>query len=205
MPMLRANLEFLAVSQEQDRADGYALLAALLLGPDEALVAELAALPAPRQADALDAAWAGLYAAARRCGPGAVAEYRALFGDASRMHAYPPDAASPDARLAGLRAELCALGLARAPGATEREDHLGALCEAMRVLIQAAHPRAAQQAFFDRHLTGWPQRCLQDLAAAPGADFYRAVAALAQAFLAREAGIIAAWRSPSTASRTATP
>jgi TorA maturation chaperone TorD len=183
----------LAVSQEQDRADVYALLSALLLGPDEELVASLAALPAPgpQHADAMSRAWAGLFAAARRCGPAALAEYRHLCTGAGPSLQRPcaaqrGDGATADGPLVQLRAELHALGLARAPDAPEREDHLGALCEAMRVLIQCGHARATQQAFFGRHLAGWSARCLQELAAAPGADFYRSVAALGLAFFERE-------------------
>jgi TorA maturation chaperone TorD len=56
----------------------------------------------------------------------------------------------------------------------------------MRVLIQCGHARATQQAFFGRHLAGWSARCLQELAASPGADFYRSVAALGLAFFERE-------------------
>lgn len=184
----------LAVSQEQDRADVYALLAALLLGPDEELVAALAALPppGPPHDDAMSLAWADLFDAARRCGPAALAEHRQLFSGAGPLRGRPCRAQYADDLPAGgpllqLRDELKALGLARAPDAPEQEDHLGALCEAMRVLIQWGHAPATQQAFFGRHLAGWSARCLQDLAAAPAADFYRAVAALGLAFFEREA------------------
>ena len=37
-----------------------------------------------------------------------------------------------------------------------------------------------------RRCAGWSARCLQELAAAPGADFYRSVAALGLAFFERE-------------------
>lgn len=79
----------------------------------------------------------------------------------------------------------------RAPGVTELEDHLGALCETMRVLIERGAPRAVQQDFFSRHLAAWATQCLQDIAAAPGADFYRALAAFAQAFFELESNQVA--------------
>jgi TorA maturation chaperone TorD len=92
-----------------------------------------------------------------------------------------------DRPLARLRADLLALGLTRASGVTQVEDHLGALCEAMRVLIQRDEPLEVQQAFFRKHLASWSHRCLDDIAAAPGVDFYRAVAGLARSFFALEA------------------
>ncbi|RZA32819.1 MAG: hypothetical protein EOP92_24100, partial [Lysobacteraceae bacterium] len=77
-------------------------------------------------------------------------------------------------------------------GAGEFEDHLGALCETMRVLVAGApriprQPLARQQAFFEVHIAPWYERCLADIAAAEGANYYRLVARLAGAFLAIEA------------------
>lgn len=201
--MLRANtkdsfLQSLAVSdrllppEAQDRADLYALLAALLLGPDDGLLEALAGMPrAADPASELARAWDTLIDAAGRCGAGALEEFDALFVASGTSRIHPSQcwylAGWPmDQPLAELRADLRALGLARAADVTELEDHLGALCEAMRVLVQRGAPLAAQQAFFRKHLAGWPARCLADIAAAPGADFYRAVAGLAQAFLALE-------------------
>jgi TorA maturation chaperone TorD len=184
--------EEMSLQQEQDRADVYALVAALLLRPDAQLVSALAALPrSPDPAEEVDVAWNDLVDAAQRRGSDALAEYDALFVAAGtpRLNPYQCYYLAGwlmDKPLAALRDDLRALGLARAPGATELEDHLGALCETMRVLIETGRGAAVQQEFFERHLAGWSDRCLQDIAAAPGADFYRAVAAFAQAFLELE-------------------
>lgn len=177
--------------EEQDRADVHGLLAALLLAPEPALIAALAALPRSDGEEALDATWNALLAAAARCGPAALAEHADLFvaPGTPRLNPYRCyylDGWLMDKPLAQLRDALRELGLARSDEASELEDHLGALCEAMRVLIASGRPRAQQQAFFDRHLAGWSTQCLQDIANAPGADFYRAVAAFALAFFERE-------------------
>lgn len=185
--------ELIPLQEELGRADVYALLAALLLGPDAQLIASLAALPRNEALqDEPELAWDELLAAAQRCGPQALQEYDALFIAAGtpRLNPYQCYYLAGwlmDKPLAALREDLRRLGLARAPGATELEDHLGALCETMRVLIASGRSAAVQQEFFERHLAGWSARCLQDIATAPGADFYRAVAAVAQTFFEQEA------------------
>ena len=93
-----------------------------------------------------------------------------------------------DKPLALLRSDLQALGLARREGATELEDHLGALCEAMRLLIERGADTLQQAGFFERHLGGWAGACLDDTRHAAGADFYRALADFTGAFFAAEAG-----------------
>ena len=97
-----------------------------------------------------------------------------------------------DVPLVQLRHDLARLRLARAPGAGESEDHLGALCETMRVLIQGApgiarQPQLAQKQFFEAHIRPWYAACLADIAKAEVANFYRVVAAVADAFLSIEA------------------
>ena len=98
--------------------------------------------------------------------------------------------------LAGFINEKPLVGPARRPGAAragarpgqrEMEDHLGALCEAMRLLVaggpgHGAQPLAIQQHFFDTHIAPWYGRCLHDIRSAPEANFYRLVADFAQAF-----------------------
>ncbi|HEX2546212.1 MAG TPA: molecular chaperone TorD family protein [Ramlibacter sp.] len=185
--------EVISLQQEQDRADVYALLAALLLGPDADLIESLAALPDNPDADDDDVglAWNALLQSASRGSRAVLDEYEALFIAAGTPRLNPHQCFYlagwlMDKPLAALREELRELGLVRAPGVTELEDHLGALCETMRVLIERGAPLAVQQAFFARHVAGWAPQCLHDIASAPGADFYRALAAFAQAFFALE-------------------
>ena len=156
------------------------------------MVAALAALPrSGAQDDDLARAWDALLDAADRLGPAALDEHARLFVAAGTprfnpYQCYYLDGWLMDKPLAHLRDELRALGLQRAPGATELEDHIGALCETMRVLIASGRPPEVQQAFFARHIAPWSALCLRDIHDAPDADFYRAVAAFALAFFERE-------------------
>jgi TorA maturation chaperone TorD len=80
----------------------------------------------------------------------------------------------------------------------EFEDHLGVLCETMRVLVAGApgiphRTLAEQKQFFEAHLQPWYAACLRDIAAAEAANFYRVAADFAGAFLAVEAQAFAVW------------
>lgn len=181
---------------EQERADGYALLAQLLLEPDPSLIAALALAPHDRtDAAPLAQAWLALVHAAARCGPAIRAEYTDLFISTGTPRLNPYECqyragCLMDKPLAVLRDDLRALGLGRADGATELEDHLAALCETMHLLVIRGD-EAGQQSFFARHLAGWYAACLRDIRDLPGSDFYRSVAAFAQVFLDREAEMLA--------------
>jgi TorA maturation chaperone TorD len=194
--------EVLPSLEDQERADLYGLLAALLLGPDAGLVQALAALPrGEAHGNALACAWDALIDAAQRSGEAVLEEFDALFfvpgtPRVDPYQCYYRAGGLMDKPLAQLRDTLHALGLQRAPGATELEDHLGALCDTMRVLIEARRPRAVQQRFFDEQIDGWTRRCLHDIASAPRADFYGAVARFAQAFFDLESAREQASRAP---------
>ena len=82
--------------------------------------------------------------------------------------------------LAELRGDLARLGVARAEGVAEPEDHIAFLCETFTGLIAgnfAAEPDEAG-AFFARHMRPWAVRFFTDLEAADAARFYRAVGRL---------------------------
>ena len=80
--------------------------------------------------------------------------------------------------LAEVRADLSRLGIARAEGRFEPEDHIALLFEVMSGLASGAvqAPAATQAAFFGRHIEPWAAQFFDDLAIAPSASFYRAVA-----------------------------
>jgi TorA maturation chaperone TorD len=202
--------EHVVFPEEQDRADGYGFLAALLLQPDAQLVSAIAAMPAGEDPSPLGAAWPELIAAAA-VGPIAVREeYDALFVAAGtpRLNPYQCHYRAGwlmDKPLARLRDDLRALGLARHAGATELEDHLGVLCETMRVLILSGAAAEVQRDFFSRHVAGWSQRCLRDIATAPGASFYAALARVAAAFLAQEAQELGLDEAPAETNPQRTP
>jgi TorA maturation chaperone TorD len=188
--------------EDQARADLYALLASLLLAPPNAtLLAGLAAadpILGTHDERPLEDAWEKLVLAAGVLEPDAVAdEFAELFISTGtpRLNPYGSLYLSGymnDAPLADLRADLAGFSLARAQGVGEFEDHLGALCETMRVLVAGApgvprQPLARQKQFFETHLQPWYRACLADVARAEGANFYRLVAGFADAFLTIEA------------------
>jgi len=205
-----ANTAFVAVSppvlspsgEDQARADLYALLSRLLLAAPDAALLEALASSDPILAEggdpALERAWEQLTLASGVMDAEVVQdEFSALFVSIGTPPVDPYGSRylagyMNDTPLAQLRDDLARLGLARMRGRGEFEDHLGALCETMRVLVAGApgirrQPLAVQRRFFDAHIGGWCMRALDDIANAEGANYYRLVARFAQAFLAIEA------------------
>lgn len=189
--------------EEQARADMYALLARMLhAAPDAPMLATLAgadAIVAGQPGHPLDRAWERLVLAAGVVDAHALAdEFNALFVSVGtpQLNPYASLYLSGfinEKPLVALRGDLARLGLGRAPGQREMEDHLGALCEAMRLMVAGASPHALaqQRQFFDTHLAPWYRRCLHDIRSAPAANFYRLVADFAEAFLDIEAAAFA--------------
>jgi TorA maturation chaperone TorD len=79
--------------------------------------------------------------------------------------------------LARLRGEMQDLGIVRADGVVEPEDHIAQLCEMMAGLATGAFPSdpERQRRFFERHVASWAPRFFSDLETAKAARFYRAV------------------------------
>jgi TorA maturation chaperone TorD len=188
--------------EDQARADLYALVARLLLAPpDAALLAGLAGadpILGTHDERPLEDAWEKLVLAAGVVDAQAASdEFAELFISTGTPQVNPYGSLylagfMNDKPLADLRADLSLLRLARVQGVGEFEDHLGALCETMRVLVGGApglprHPLERQRQFFEAHIKPWYSACLADIASAEGANFYRLVAAFAAAFLAIEA------------------
>jgi TorA maturation chaperone TorD len=92
--------------------------------------------------------------------------------------------------LAQLRADMRRLGIARAEGVHEPEDHIAAVMEMMSGLITGAFGAAAdlatQRQFFAAHLGSWAPRFFEDLETAECAGFYRSVGRVGRRFLAIE-------------------
>ncbi|WP_149537127.1 TorD/DmsD family molecular chaperone [Siccirubricoccus phaeus] len=169
---------------EAERARLFALLGRLLsAAPDAALLTGLARLRG--DAGPLGAALGRLAEAASAARPAAVErEYFALFigvgrGELQPYASYYLTGFLHERPLAELRASLARLGIARAPGVPEPEDHLAFLCEAYAGLLQARFGRQEDApGFFHRHLRPWAGRCFADLEGAEAASFYRAVGRL---------------------------
>jgi TorA maturation chaperone TorD len=91
--------------------------------------------------------------------------------------------------LAELRADLARLGVARAAGRHEPEDHIALILEVMADMADGTleTDAADQAAFFARHLAPWAAQFFDDLAIAPNARFYRPVAEIGRLLVDIEA------------------
>ncbi|NEX59985.1 TorD/DmsD family molecular chaperone [Noviherbaspirillum galbum] len=184
------------------RADWYALLSHLFLAPPSPSLLDALAqshdAELPLDSGVLAVAMNTLSAAALACDARAAREeFDALFVGTGTPLLNPYGSLylcgfMMDFPLVTLREDLSGLGLARRTGTSESEDHLGLLCETMRVLIIGAppfppQPLSLQMAFFERHIAPWTKRCLADIRNAGPANFYRVVADVADLFFDVEA------------------
>ncbi len=87
--------------------------------------------------------------------------------------------------LARLREDLGVLGIERAEGNSEPEDHAALLCEIMAGLAggEFPAPEGAERRLFEKHMAPWIGRFFADLERAEAADFYRHVGALGRVFM----------------------
>ena len=93
-----------------------------------------------------------------------------------------------DRPLVRLRDDLRAIGVERAAGTYEPEDHIGTLLEVMSGLAAGEFGAGQHQAdFFGRHIAPWAARFFTDLEVARSADFYRTVGALGRLYMTIEA------------------
>ena len=182
------------------RAGLYGLLARLLYAaPDAELLGAIAhadEIAAPESA--LAESWHRLQAASRVMEEDAAhQEYEKLFiglgqGEVMPYLSWYLTGFLMEEPLAKLRDDLEMLGLAKSADVGEPEDHIAALCEAMRWQVAGdaeTSPVAlsSQKAFFGRHLRPWYARFATELEKAPSANYYRAVARLLKDFLDIEA------------------
>jgi TorA maturation chaperone TorD len=91
--------------------------------------------------------------------------------------------------LARLRDDLGRIGIERADGVAEPEDHAGILCEIMSALAsgEVAAPADSDKIIFEKHMVSWIGRLFTDLERAKAADFYRHVGVLGRVFVEIEA------------------
>lgn len=180
----------------QARVEAYGLLAALLRDPPSGdLLQGLAeagdsVVQSHRPTD-LQAAWKSLAEAAKNADPEAIdKEFHNLFiglgrGELLPYGSYYLTGFLMDKPLAALRDELVRLGIQRAEGVSEPEDHAAAICETMVLLADPEHgiPLSGQQAFFGEYVGAWMPRFFSDVQGAKNADFYRSVGRLGEAFM----------------------
>ena len=90
--------------------------------------------------------------------------------------------------MARVREDMTRLNIERRSGVFEPEDHIASLFEIMAGLIGGSMALPGQSGkaadkFFERHIAPWAPRLMQDVAAAPSANFYAHVARLGAVWL----------------------
>lgn len=172
------------------RAQEYALLAVLLTrAPDADLLARLAKLRG--DATPFGLAHMALAEAASRADADQIGrEFFDLFiglgrGELMPYGSYYLTGFLHERPLVRLRDDLAALGIERAEGNAEPEDHAGILCEIMAGVLDGrfAAPEGTDRALFEKHMAPWIERFFADLERAEHADFYRHVGALGRLFM----------------------
>lgn len=168
-----------------ERARLFALLGRLLIAaPDARLLDALAALRG--NGTALGAGYGALAAAAAASDSvSAEREFHDLFiglgrGELLPFASYYITGFLHERPLAALRDALARLGLERAAGIAEPEDHIATVCEVYAGLLSGSFEGGpvAAATFFDAHVRPWAGRFFTDLGAAQAARFYRAVGRL---------------------------
>lgn len=186
--------------EDRARANFYAVLGALYAdAPGRSLLQAIgAAEPLPdAEAGTFPLAWNRLLDACRAMDVDAAQqEYWDLFVGTGKcevnLHASHWRAGyMMEKPLVELRDDLARLGLARKSDTAMVEDHLSALCETMRLLIEGNGERrpatlADQKSFFERHLDPWIGDLCTALKQSPLANFYRPVGEFTELFMAIE-------------------
>lgn len=92
-----------------------------------------------------------------------------------------------DKPLAKLRNEMQVMGIERAEGVKDPEDHIASLFDIMAGLIRgtfdAPNDLAVQATFFKTHIDPWAPLLMRDIEAAKSAVFYAPVGTIGRAFL----------------------
>ena len=208
----------LPAPEEAARANFYGLLARLFYAPPDAALLETLAGAEDLGGDEglVPDAWQALVWAAARADVHAVHEaYESAFAGARRSRvslyatAYTRRRSSKAPHLA-LRAELAGLRLARRGSSDEPEDHIAALCDVMRHLIQTRKRGLARQdRFFNRWIAPAAQPLCDAVAKQLSGSFYEYVARFAGAFFeiersafqisaAQKARRFGSWNEPDT-------
>jgi TorA maturation chaperone TorD len=194
---------------DQARAQEYALLATLLShGPDARMIAGLTRLRG--DASPLGIAHAALAKAARQTDAASAGrEFFELFAGLGHETLLPYASHYLAGTLYGrplarLRQTLQQLGIERAAGKSEPEDHAAMLCEIMAGLIRGEIPASedTERQFFATYLKPWIRRFFVDLANVKAAPFYACAGSLGRAFVDIETKAFSLSETSSTAGAT---
>ncbi len=178
---------------DQARMQEYLLLGSLLRqAPSAALLSDIARL----QGDASTLGLAHMSLAEAAEATDADAESREFFrlfigvgrGELLPYASYYLTGFLHERPLARVREEMRKLGIERAEGLFEPEDHLGILLEVMAGLVAGEFPGGpeAEAQFFKKHVEPFAARVFDDLEACASTEFYKAAARAGAAFIAIE-------------------
>ena len=180
------------IEEDALRADMYGFLAALLRSePSDELIAKVGRLNGDDSA--LGEACSTLAKLADSLDSGMIRnEYVELFvgvrrGEVLPFASYYLTGFLNDRPLANLRGEMDAIGIKRAEGVREPEDHIASLFDIMAGLIRGDYGRvysvAEQGTFFAKHIEPWGQLLMRDVEEAKTAIFYAPVGTMGRVFL----------------------
>ena len=184
-------------AQEEDRAraECYALISRLFYAPPdrELLDCLRAEQPAADDEPAETSSYTAAFCALQRAAGLGTAdslrqEYDDLFVGAGKALITPYTSAyavpnAPDRHLVSLRDQLAEWGLGRRESVFETEDHVSAVCDIMRWLIQREHPLHVQRSFFMGFVYPGVGAFCRAVESTASASFYPTVARLARAFM----------------------
>jgi len=187
---------FEVLEEDLLRAQIYALLGQLLVRPPDQALIDLAS-NLEGDDTPLGEALNELAEAARATSvEAAESEYNDLFigvtrGELIPYASYYLTGFLHERPLAELRTAMSKLGISRAEGVVDPEDHIAALCEMMRGMMTGVFgkpvPLPEQRAFFDEHIAKWAPKFFEDLEVAECAKLYVPVGRIGRHFMSIEA------------------
>lgn len=195
--MTQGNAENLALSHEDMlRADLYEFIGSLLRKePEVSLIEKVAGLSGD-QTD-MGSAFSTLARLASSLETASIRdEYVNLFigvgrGEVLPFASYYLTGFLHEKPLANLRADMAAMGVARADGVKDPEDHIASLMDIMAGMIRGDYGRAysidEQATFFNKHLAKWAGLVFRDIEAAKTAVFYAPLGTIGRLFMDIEA------------------
>ena len=185
-------LEAGILPEDMLRADMYGFLANLLRGePSNELLKTVASIEGdPSAIGSATSVLATL--ASKLSGDEIRDEYMRLFigvgrGEILPYASYYLTGFLNDKPLANLRNDMAELGIERAEGVKDPEDHIASLFDIMGGMIRGTFgvptDLATQAKFFTKHIEPWAPVLMQDIEAAKQAVFYAPVGTIGQAFM----------------------
>lgn len=190
---MQSNLEVGSICEEDIlRADMYSFLASLLRSePSDVLIADVGLLEG--DSTPIGGACLTLSHLAKTLDNEIIRnEYVNLFigvgrGELLPFASYYLTGFLNDKPLANLRGDMASIGIVRAEGVKEPEDHIASLFDVASGLIRGDFGRAysigEQATFFQKHIEPWAGLLMRDIEAAESAVFFGPVGTIGRCFL----------------------